>query len=248
MPSGGSRPRTPADSWPVAGLLLGQAVLDLLQQVVAALVHVQPGRADLLRAFALALEVGGLGFAGGQEDPYPRGTRLVADHDLLVALLALEVRVEALVLEAGQHGGADVGVVGRGVVGAEPAPGQPERGRAPGRAGCFGPRRDGPAGGRRAAAAWCAATASSCRSRRPSSRPSPRSGSCCATAARCSRPARRPSTADGRGSPAAPTRSSRSRTTSKCAHGGGRRRTCAGTRTSPSAAPRRTAPPRRRTP
>src|ERR687896_792225 len=134
MPSGGSRPRTPADSWPVAGyLLVGQAVLDLLQQVVAALVHVQPGRADLLRAFALALEVGGLGLAGGEEDPHAGGVRAVADHDLLVALLALEVRVDALVLEAGHHGRADVAVlVGRRVVRAKPTAGQRERGRAGG--------------------------------------------------------------------------------------------------------------------
>jgi hypothetical protein len=60
--------------------------------------------------------VRGLGLAGGQEELDPRGAVARAHHDLLVPFLALEVRIEALVLEAGHHRRADVGVVGRGVV------------------------------------------------------------------------------------------------------------------------------------
>src|SRR5687768_8137189 len=100
---GGVSPRLPS--------LLGETVLDLLEQVVAALVHVEPGRSDLLRAFALALEVGGLRLARGEEEPHAGGARPVADHDLLVALLALEARVDVLGLEAVHNRCADVPVL-----------------------------------------------------------------------------------------------------------------------------------------
>src|SRR5918997_1517673 len=51
---------------------LREAVLHHLEVVLTALVHVEPGRADLLGSLALALEVGGLGLARGQEEPDPR--------------------------------------------------------------------------------------------------------------------------------------------------------------------------------
>src|ERR671919_1808208 len=133
---------------PRAGLLLGQAVLDLLEQLVAALVRVEPGRSDLLRALALALEVGGLRLARGEEEPDARGARPVADHDLLVALLALEARVDVLGLEAVHHGRADVAVlVRRGVVRAEPAAGEGENGQARGGEHRRGERALHPRGG-----------------------------------------------------------------------------------------------------
>src|ERR671914_466470 len=105
--------RTSSLSLVSAGLLLGEAVLDLLEQLVAALVHVEPGRADLLRALALALEVSSLRLARCEEEPDARG--------------------DVLGLEAVHHGRADVAVlVRRGVVRAEPAAGEGENGQARG--------------------------------------------------------------------------------------------------------------------
>jgi hypothetical protein len=116
----GSQPRPAAalQAGPLAGLRparlrprgdagpldrVGDAALELLEQLVVALAHVQQGVLDLLRPLGLALELGGLGGAGGEVELDPRARAAVAylDH-----VLALGPSGEVLLLHALEGDGA----------------------------------------------------------------------------------------------------------------------------------------------